>query len=125
MALEYHTGFDMVPTTSVYVYLKQLGWTHTDAGAGSLSTSVVRNGTRALQLNSSGFFVNMTGLANAATRVLGFGLYVNSLAGGSRGVAAVGDGGQLDTAGNVQIALALDATGHLQVRRGSAIGTAR
>jgi hypothetical protein len=124
MALEYHTGFDMIAAGTPYTQLKQMGWTHSSADTGTVSTTLARNGTRSLQLSVAAGFLCMANLSPAVTRIVGFGCQVQTLAGTQRPIVAVGDGGALDVAANVHVAVSMDPTGHLELRRGANLGAA-
>lgn len=114
MALEDLHGFENIASADLPYLFSQAN--------GTISTSVFRNGARALQV-STATSVKQFNLSNATTRVLGFAMRVTSTTGTNRVVAVLSDGDPL-TSANVQVGMAMDSTGHLAFYRGRALNSA-
>lgn len=112
MALDFMTGVDYLDTS-------QLSSLFTLGGSPTISTTAnyFKDGTRGVRCASSLQSVNVLGLTNAATRVLGFYIRFNGAFGELRCIASIADGTPATNANN-QVGLVITATGALAIYRG-------
>lgn len=120
MSLKFFTGFDHYANADLKTGVTPR---FTDAFVGTgITSSNPRNGSQCLRLSSASDYVYLANLSNDVTNVLAGALRLEAFDAG-RVFMAISDGSPL-TAGNVQVGLAVNGTGKIQLFTGRALGSA-